>query len=711
MQRPPADSEPHRRSTQPEAAHSPPETPSAQETKKGAAKGPRAIGGRRHRQNQSPSSRSNDSAGRPDFAPFAPWPELICREAAGSQQWEVLLSAAKSDVAEVRHRTRPLASEDGEWRPPSLWGWLSVTLENGEQRHLSLFEHAKPLIFKLGNNWTGVGRKVGAVSSGHYIIITPNTWRRKGQSPVDPQGCVGGDFTAHYFLAHAAEQTETELGGFEEYQVVLASACINLDGDRVFDGAERCPLFAGAVPKLCAADSVVWARVGEERDGGWKGENFRPHHRSLSEVLQRREGRFFLRVYDAAGKLLDSVEFRYCAALREINVNGEPYSPDTLLVPTASGHRPTTVRLLGADGATLAPTLPNATSHAIVRDGAIVVEPHPDVDDLNCVLESGAGRIDIVIKLPRIWWSTAGADGARDEWRDTPLVMTRQDFSERANADMAIRMRLPPNISTVKVGFDDEQDRTYDTVIPLQDFVDYTQIDQRLRRDALLIARCGNEALPLVRVSADPAPVSPRSSSNRRRPSRGNLRRYAGWTRNAEPAMPQSSFDVVEELWRSVRQGVWSVLIVLGDRAGHVGYGIGTGTMLIDARRKSRAIARESVVRVPRRGSTIPCPVDGRFRNTYVSLEPAPSGTGIDAVGAGINAVLAVRTVMHHAGVWDMKCRLNGSAEAPNVVRAVFDALKKLPAQCGASRRRRTVVGAKATKAEGAGLARPMSPE
>lgn len=572
-----------------------------------------------------------------------------------------------------------MASEDGEWRLPSLWGWLSVTLVNDEQRRLSLFEQAKPLIFKLGNNWIGVGRKVGAVSSGHYIIITPNTWRRKGRPPVDPQRCVGGDFTAHYFLAHGAEQSETELGGFEECQIALASACINLDGDRIFDGAERCPLFAGAVPKLCAADSVVWARVGEERDGGWKGENFRPHHRSLSEVLQRREGRFFIRVYDAARKLLDSVEFRYCAALREIKVNGEPYSPDTLLVPTASGHRPTTVRLLGADGATLAPTLPNAASHATVRDGVIVVEPHPDVDDLNCVLESGAGRIDIVIKLPRIWWSTAGGDGARDEWRDTPLAMTRQEFSDRANADMAIRMRLPPNmpnINTVKVGFDDEQDRTYQTVIPLQDFVDYTQIDRPLHRDALLIARCGNEALPLVRVSADPAPAVCSSPANRRRSSRGNRRRYTGRTRNAELTMSQSSLEVglVEEPWRSVRQGVWSVLIVLGNRAGRVGYGIGTGTMLIDARRKSRAIARNSMVRIPRRGSTIPCPVDGKFRNTYVLLEPAPSGTGI-------NAVLAVRTVMHHAGVLDMTCRLDGSTYAPNVVRAVFDALKKLPAQ------------------------------
>ena len=65
----------------------------------------------------------------------------------------------------------------------------------------------------------------------------------------------------------------------------------------------------------------MWARVGEESIGGWKGINFNPTELSLAETLGRRQGRFFVRVYDAEGKLLDGGEFRYLHDLRDILVD------------------------------------------------------------------------------------------------------------------------------------------------------------------------------------------------------------------------------------------------------------------------------------------------------------------------------------------------------------------------------------------------------
>ena len=77
---------------------------------------------------------------------------------------------------------------------------------------------------------------------------------------------------------------------------------------------------------------------------------------------------------------------------------------------------------------------------------------------------------------------------------------------------------MPKHLGAVKVGFDDEQDRSYpaseemaaekrnrtrSTSIPLEEFADYRQVDQRLNQDATLIAECGGEALPLIQVSAD----------------------------------------------------------------------------------------------------------------------------------------------------------------------------------------------------------------
>ena len=73
--------------------------------------------------------------------------------------------------------------------------------------------------------------------------------------------------------------------------------------------------------------------------------------------MDDRQGRFFVRVYDDA-RLLDSGEFRYLRNLKEIRVNGEPYTEHTILVPASTGHPPTKVRFIGFDGATVRPILP-----------------------------------------------------------------------------------------------------------------------------------------------------------------------------------------------------------------------------------------------------------------------------------------------------------------------------------------------------------------
>ena len=82
----------------------------------------------------------------------------------------------------------------------------------------------------------------------------------------------------------------------------------------------------------------------------------------------------------------------------------------------------------------------------------------------------------------------------------------------RRYGDAAIQLRLPRRISSVKVGFDEELDRTHrsqknrdntETEIHLSDFIDYDQIDQRLNEDALLNVQCGADVVALIRVSAD----------------------------------------------------------------------------------------------------------------------------------------------------------------------------------------------------------------
>ena len=90
----------------------------------------------------------------------------------------------------------------------------------------------------------------------------------------------------------------------------------------------------------------------------------------------------------------------------------------------------------------------------------------------------------------------AGVGGCHEtepgEWHDSALVMTPREFRDHAYANSVLWLQLPQRISKVRVGFNHEFDRVYrhgsaesDASIPLADFIDYSQIDQRLDQDAL----------------------------------------------------------------------------------------------------------------------------------------------------------------------------------------------------------------------------------
>lgn len=93
-----------------------------------------------------------------------------------------------------------------------------------------------------------------------------------------------------------------------------------------------------------------------------------------------RQGRFLLRVYDKQVAMLDGVQFRYLRDLREIQVNGEPYSEDTLLVPSAAGHPATSVRFMGVDGSPIHASPLPGTAAVVDGMGGLVAAPHPEAD-------------------------------------------------------------------------------------------------------------------------------------------------------------------------------------------------------------------------------------------------------------------------------------------------------------------------------------------
>ena len=117
----------------------------------------------------------------------------------------------------------------------------------------------------------------------------------------------------------------------------------------------------------------------------------------------------------------------------------------------------------------------------------------------------------------------------------------------------------------------------------------------------------------------------------------------------------------------------FSALVVVGDSAGHVGYGMGKAREVSSAIKKGVEAAKKNVVRVPmtEKGFTIPHTVTGRFGSGMVLLKPASEGTGVIAGGA-------VRAVISACGIPNVLTKSIGRRNPHNVVKATIVALESL---------------------------------
>jgi small subunit ribosomal protein S5 len=115
----------------------------------------------------------------------------------------------------------------------------------------------------------------------------------------------------------------------------------------------------------------------------------------------------------------------------------------------------------------------------------------------------------------------------------------------------------------------------------------------------------------------------------------------------------------------------FSVLMVVGDKKGRVGVGLGKAKDVQAAVKKGVKKAKKRLIMVPMNGTTIPFKVSVKNGAGIVMLKPAPKGSGVIAGGP-------VRAVVEAAGIRDISSKILGSSNQASSVYATFEALKEI---------------------------------
>lgn len=119
------------------------------------------------------------------------------------------------------------------------------------------------------------------------------------------------------------------------------------------------------------------------------------------------------------------------------------------------------------------------------------------------------------------------------------------------------------------------------------------------------------------------------------------------------------------------RRFSFSAVVVVGDRAGRVGYGFGKANEVPNAVEKAKKAAMRNLAPVPVINGTIPHTIWGRFGASKVLLMPAAAGTGVIAG-------TTVRALVELAGIKNILTKSFGSTNPVNLVKAAFDGLTSL---------------------------------
>ena len=132
------------------------------------------------------------------------------------------------------------------------------------------------------------------------------------------------------------------------------------------------------------------------------------------------------------------------------------------------------------------------------------------------------------------------------------------------------------------------------------------------------------------------------------------------------------SLKRVTKVVKGGRNFRFAALVVVGDRNGHVGAGLGKASEVPEAIRKAKEDAKKNIIELPLdENGSVPHDFLGKFGSASVLLKRSPEGTGIIAGGPA-------RNVLELAGFKNIRTKSLGSNNKQNVVHATINGLSQL---------------------------------
>jgi len=432
----------------------------------------------------------------------APKPEIICWKR--ERQWiisvevpdEILekaeLSVIQNDLPLSRREYR-----EGCWELAQIHGEVAVqwredvlrekTIELSEQNYLT---------FKLTGDR---GRRIKSVSTGSYLVVAPELWENdeelSGLLPLATEVTSIPGYLGHSYELDQVSNRKIAFKTPEGKAVLIEKKATRFElvGNKLDEASEGMgPLFGGSPPKIRSLDGQEWENIEkvvvfEEGIGGGNWSlAFAPEKGYTKQVLPpeigaRKGGWYSLRFYDGENDLIESMDFRFSVALREIKILQQPP------LPFEGGGGPVFVELFHEPRFSMKPADMQASEVQVESTSErtlLTIPANPTFDETHWLIgQDTEGFIAISILVERIWWALSDENEIPLEWKDTHLCLSRENFAATSTMAVWIRTPKPDWVREVNISVGESAARRFAlrhkehvAVIPLREFCDCQEL-------------------------------------------------------------------------------------------------------------------------------------------------------------------------------------------------------------------------------------------